>query len=128
MQNLPSHLFIGDADGALYDTRLPDWSAHPVRRNYAKQHGRITSVADFKAALRAGPYTFPGGYAVAFLSTQGGLICHDCARKHAFEIICSIDGDIRGKWHLFGQWHLCGQAVVEETYGDTCENCGQDIA
>jgi hypothetical protein len=56
------------------------------------------------------------------LAIDGGIVCHDCAREHAFEVICSIGGDIRG------EWHLCGQAVIEETYGDTCENCGRDIA
>lgn len=122
MQNLPSHLFISDTDGALYDTRLPDWSARPVRRNYSKQHARIGSVADFKAALRAGPYTFPGGYAVAFLAIDGGLICHDCARENAFQVMWSLRDDIRDGWHL------CGQAVVEETHGDTCAHCGRDIA
>lgn len=114
----PEHLFIGD-DGNLYDTRQENWSETPIRRNYSRQHVRISSIADFKAALRAGPYAWPGGYPVAFIAINGDLVCHDCARENVFQVMWSIRDDIRDGWQF------CGQTVIEETYDDACSHCSK---
>lgn len=53
------HFFIDSCQGNLHDTRDPNWAKHPLRKNYARHHREIKTVADFKATLRGGQYAWP---------------------------------------------------------------------
>lgn len=99
---LPDHLFVA-SDGALYDTRRQDWyNRAPLRQVYRRHFGEIDTTAQFKASIRAGGYTFPGGYTLAFITTDGGALCFSCARKEARLILDSIRRDIRDGWRVDG--------------------------
>lgn len=86
---LPDHLFVSD-DGALYDTRQPDWSHHPLRANYRRGHAEIATLADVKAALRAGPYTDLGGYPLYFVMRDGAVMCFDSIRRNFDSVVYSF--------------------------------------
>ena len=68
MYKMPSHLFVSECDGAMYDTRVEGWNRlPPLRSNYCRTHRNIKSVADLKATLRNGAhYAWPGGYPLLY--------------------------------------------------------------
>lgn len=120
---LPAHLFAAD-DGALYDTRRQDWhKMPPLRQVYRRHFVEIDTTAQFKASLRAGAHTFPGGYSLAFVTTDGGAICFACARKEARLILDSI----RGRYH--DGWQVDGLINADEHDGTTrCDHCNGIIS
>src|SRR5690554_4067854 len=99
---LPDHLFVA-SDGALYDTRRQEWHKRPPLRPVFERHfSTIKTTAEFKACLRAGGFTDAGGYALAFTTVDGCVLCFDCARKEARLILDSIRTDCRDGWRVDG--------------------------
>lgn len=119
---LPEHFFA--TDGALYDTRRQEWhKSPPLRPVYMRHFVEIDTAAEFKASLRAGAHTFPGGYTLALITTDGGAFCFDCARKEARRILDSI----RGKYH--DGWQVNGLINADEHDGTTrCDHCNGIIS
>lgn len=101
MTKLPEHLFIG-TDGALYDTRKPDWAKHPIRDNYAKHVRDIKSIADVKSSLRSGEYAFPGGYRLAFITGDGCVLSFDAVNDNFIEVAYSLNRNIHDGWYITG--------------------------
>jgi len=115
------HLFISECDGALYDTRKPNWAANPLRPNYSHHHRKMDSLADVKATIRAGQFAFPGGYQLFFVADDGGAICFQCARKEFRQIAWSWLNKCRDGWRV---------QACDVNYDDTdlsCANCNQSI-
>jgi hypothetical protein len=46
-------------------------SAAVVRANYSQTHRDIKTGADLRATLRAGPFAWPGGYPLYFITNDG---------------------------------------------------------
>lgn len=70
----PDHFMVG-TDGGLYDTRANGWAGRPPLRPRFAWHGsRLETLADVKAALRAGPYAWPGGYPLYFIMADGAAV------------------------------------------------------
>lgn len=124
INQLPKHLFAAD-DGALYDTRRPEWhKLPPLRPVYRRHFSEIATTAEFKASLRAGGYTFPGGYSLAFTTVDGCILCFSCARKDARLILDSIRHRHR---HRDG-WQINGLINADEHDGTTwCDHCNTFI-
>jgi hypothetical protein len=122
MAKLPDHLFVASSDGALYDTRAPNWSRAPaLRGNYRSTHSEIRSVADMKATLRNGQYAWPGGYQMYFICSDGAALCFDCARKESrniFEAIANKDGS---------GWRVVATDINYEDSELRCEHCSKSI-
>lgn len=97
---MQQYYFVSESDGALYDTRVENWSHNPLRVNYARHHSYIESVADMKATLRAGQFTFPGCYELFFIANDGGALCFDCAKGNYHQIAYSILGHINDGWRV----------------------------
>jgi hypothetical protein len=101
---LPAHLFASD-DGALYDTRDPDWSRKaPLRANYRRHFGRGAPVtlADVKAALRAGPYAWPGGYQLFFITRDGAALSFAAVREQFRNVCWDFLEDASTGWRIDG--------------------------
>lgn len=119
---LPAHFFA--SDGALYDTRRQEWSsAPPLRPVYDRHFSEIATTAEFKASLRAGGHTFPGGYTLAFTTVDGCVICFDCAETEARLILDSIRHDIRDGWQING---LINADECED--GIWCDHCSSTLS
>ena len=117
------HFMISEIDGALYDTRSENWSAKPLRDNYARHHREINSVAEMKATLRAGAYAWPGGYELIFITSDGAALCFDCARENFHLIADSIRNDIRDGWKVIA-------CDIAENYDESplyCDHCSRQI-
>ena len=117
----PSHLFVA-SNGDLHDTRDADWSRHPLRAGFSGHSPKIESVEQFKASVRAGGFAWPGGYPLAFLCGDGGVLCWPCARKEARQIIESIAHRSRDGWRVMGM--ICIEAGDEP---EICEHCNSLI-
>lgn len=111
-------LFACD-DGALYDTSAPGWhKREPLRPVYKRHFSDIGNTAEFKATLRAGPYTFPGGYGLALITNDGGALCFTCARANVRLIFDSI------KTRCNDGWQVVGLLNADACEGITrCDNC-----
>lgn len=103
MSKLPEYLFVSDSDGALYDTRVAAWSAGlPLRANYRRTASEIRTVADLKATLRNGPYAWPGGYPLYFITSDGAALSFESVQKEFRLIVDSIQTGTNDGWRVVG--------------------------
>jgi hypothetical protein len=138
MSNLPAHLFVSSTDGALHDTRVPNWSSSPLRAPYCRHFPTIKTAAEFKATLRAGAYVWPGGYPLMFLTDEGDCISFKGARQNARDIMDSLAHNARRSGffivscvaHMEGAPEYCaltGEAI-ESAYGAPDDETGEGEA
>lgn len=119
MRNLPPHLFVS-SDGNLFDTRAPEWSkGRPLRQNFAGHAREIETVAQVKAALRAGEFAFPGAYQLGFITSDGAAICFDCARREFTQIVYSMRHNISDGWKVAGV-----EIFDHGEFEVNCDHCG----
>lgn len=111
---------IGQCDGGLYDTRLANWSEKPIREKYAWSHSCIETAGEFKATLRAGEFTFPGGYQLALFTSDSGVLCFDCAKEEAVNVIWSIRNKVSDGWRVNGCFNVDNS---EESM--CCDHCAK---
>ena len=74
-----------------------------------------------KDVIRA-PYAWPGGYEKVLVTTDGGAICHKCAKSEYYNILHSTRGEYNDGWQVAG-------VFLAEECEDTlfCDHCGQVI-
>lgn len=116
---LPEHLFV-DCEGALYDTRVPRWAEKPpLRRIYERHYGYIDGTQELRASLRAGPYAWPGGYPLAFVTSDGALLSFEAVEENYASVSNSVRDNIDDGWRVTGVL-VC----YEDTY---CDHTGELI-
>jgi hypothetical protein len=109
-------------EGDLYDTRRAEWASNPVRTNYKRHRMQIETVSDLKATLRAGEHTFPGGYRLAFITTDGAVLSFDAVRDNLYSCIDSIATDCSDGWKV------CGLFTVDHCEDPVyCDSTGIDL-
>lgn len=83
---------------------------------------RNERVQRFIAGLRT-PYTSVGGYPLTCFMTDGGTLCHACAKAHAGQIGRATRDNERDGWAFMG-WD-----VIWEYEGSCpqCEQCCEDL-
>lgn len=54
------------------------------------------------ATLRAGQSTWPGGYPLYFVTSDGGALSFDSVMENLKEVVYSIRHDIRDEWNVVG--------------------------
>jgi len=82
---------------------------------------KIDTTKEFKDALRAGPYAWPGGYPIYFIADDGEAISYDAAKSEAKLIISAIRNRLNDGWRVVG---------VDINYEDdelTCAHTGKKI-
>lgn len=99
---LPEHLFVSSVDGTLFDTRLPDWSAHPLRADYCRTHREIRSTLQLRATIRAGKYAWPGGYQMFFITYDGEALSFESVRDNYSRCAYSMRHGINDGWRIVG--------------------------
>lgn len=97
---LPAYFFISDCDGSLHDTRRPGWSETPLRKCYKRTHCRIKTGAQLRATLRAGAFTWPGGYPLYFVTSDGGALAFDSVRDNLRSVLDSIRTECNDGWRV----------------------------
>lgn len=97
---LPAHFFISDCDGALHDTRKPDWAEKPLRKRHTYTHAAIKTGAHLRATLRAGDVTWPGCYPLFFITSDGGALAFDTVRDNLRSVLDSIRTKCDDGWRV----------------------------
>lgn len=62
----------------------------------------MTTLHEIKTALRNGPYAWPGGYPLFFITTDGGALGFSTVRENWQQVVWSHLHDCRDGWHLAG--------------------------
>lgn len=121
MLKLPDHLFSDSCEGSLFDTRVPNWSANPVRAIYCRTFSRINSTLELRATLRAGAYAWPGGYPMYFIASDGAALSFESVRAEYAQVSRAIREGSRDGWRVIG----C--EVNYENAELMCEHSGEPI-
>ncbi len=89
---------------------------------------RIKSVGDFRKAIRSGPYAWPGGYPIYFVTADGEALSFSAAKAEKRNILEALASkDINSSWMICGadiNWEsndlFCGHTgkQIESAYGD----------
>ncbi len=72
-------------------------------------------------ALRQGPYDWPGGYPLFFVTSDGGALCHACVRAEYRQVSTAIRQHLEDGWRVDG---LCANYEDSRLY---CDHCGEQI-
>ena len=88
----------------------------------------INSISDFRKAVRNGPYAWPGGYPLYFVTSDGAALSFKAAKAERRIILEALrDNDKRCGWHICGvdiNWEdaelICDHTNerIECAYGD----------
>lgn len=60
----------------------------------------INSISDFRKAMRGGKYAWPGGYPLYFITSDGGALSFDAAKRELRNILESIAGNLNDGWRV----------------------------
>lgn len=112
-----SQFFISH-DGAL--VRYSDCAT--VRPLFARHARNLEAGPELRASLRAGPRTWPGGHAIAYVTADGGMLCPDCVRAEFRQCIYSLRHGCHDGWHIVGT-----MSAAESDNACACEHCYREI-
>lgn len=83
---------------------------------------QIENTKDLKTALREGPYAWPGGYPVYFITSDGAALSFAAVRSEYRQILRAIkDHDNRSGWHV------CACDINWEEAHLYCDHTGDHI-
>ena len=108
-----SELMISDIGDLI---NCDNWTV--VREHYQHHHRNITIPRELASTIRAGKYTWPGGYEVFFITSDGCVICHGCAIAEYSNVVDSIRRDISDGWRIVAA--ECSANIDGEMYCDHC--------
>ena len=60
------------------------------------------TIGDFRAAMRRGPYAWPGGYPCYFLTSDGAALSFAAARENCGVILRAIHARTSDGWRVIG--------------------------
>jgi len=102
MTKRPDHLFV-TSSGDLYDTRKPQWHLNPpLREKFQYQFNDITTLSRLKACLRAGEFSWPGGYRLAFVTQDGGILSFAAVRAEWSNVVWDFQNGASTGWRVVG--------------------------
>jgi len=81
----------------------------------------ITNKVELAAAYKQGPYTWPGGYPVYGLFSDGAYCCWDCFKSEYGSIAESVKDQDRTGWNM---------VALDINYEDDtayCEHCSKTL-
>ena len=114
-------------ESSLYDDRFPGFHSELIREDYEAHHRMISTVAQLKFTLRAGPYAWLAG-PVYLVTDDGAALCFKCAHEEFRNIVWSIQNECSDGWRVIG----CDVNYEDpELYCDHCSKliesaCGED--
>lgn len=90
-----------------------------VREGFAHTHREIATGAELRATLRGGAHAWPGGYALALVTSDCAFLCFACARDNLRLVTQSIRGRNNDGWRVIGT-----ACEAESDERAECDNCG----
>lgn len=105
-----------EVDGHMYRDNNPA----PFRKDIAKWHSKINTVAELKATIRAADRAF-GGVSLVLHTDDGADLCEKCARSEFRQIAEAVrDKDDNG-------WRAITASMDNELEPCECAHCGTTI-
>lgn len=83
------------------------------------------SISDFRRDTRNGPYAWPGGYPIYFITSDGGALSFASAKQERRNILESIRDGENG-WPADG-WRVVGCDINWEDGALFCDHSGERI-
>lgn len=97
-------------------------AAGVLRADYAKLFRTINSGRELASSLRAGPYAWPGDYALIYVTHDGAALCPECVRAEYHQISNAI------RHRLNDGWRVVGTCIANSIEGEEyCAHCGRDV-
>lgn len=82
---------------------------------------QINSVSDFRRIYRQGPFAWPGGYPLYFVTSDGAALSFNAARYNRRAILHAIAHNLRDGWQVIGV------EINWEDDGLMCDDTGELI-
>lgn len=82
----------------------------------------IETISDFRAAMRSGPYAWPGGYPLYFVMADGGACSFATAKAERREFLNALAHS-----HHSDQWRPVAVEVNWEAGDLRCDHSGERI-
>ena len=83
---------------------------------------QIRTVSDFRKAYKTGPYAWPGGYPMFFVTADGGTLSWKAAQECRGEIVRSI-----ARQDMHSGWRVVGVDINWEDESLYCDHTGEKI-
>jgi hypothetical protein len=83
---------------------------------------QINSISDFRRAMRNGPYAWPGGYPLYFITSDGAALSFKSARAERRNILEAIHN------RQNDGWRVVAMDINWEDAGLCCDHSGEPIA
>lgn len=112
--------FIVLGAGDLFRERDIDYGK-PFRPRWSFTFRRITKAHEVASTLRGGPYAWPGGYPLFFITRDGAALCFACVRKEWRHIVADMISNRDTGWKV----EACD--VNWEDPDCICDHCSQRI-
>lgn len=81
----------------------------------------IRSISDFRAAMRHGPYAWPGGYPIYFITDDGAALSFEAAHQERRNILEAIHNQDHSGWRIIAA------DINWEDSELTCDHTGERI-
>ena len=81
----------------------------------------INTISDFRHAIRNGPYAWPGGYPMFFITSDGGVLSFASAKKNRRNILEAI------RDHSNCGWRVVAADINWEDENLYCDDSGEQI-
>jgi hypothetical protein len=97
-------------------------SNQPKHNHMTTSFENIQTTTDLKSAIRSGAYTFPGGYPLFFITSDGGALSFDSVKSNFRAVLWSIRNNVNDGWRVVG---------CEANWEDgelTCDHSGNRIS
>lgn len=82
----------------------------------------ISTISDFRRAMRHGKHAWPGGYPCYFITADGAALSFEAAKSERRQIIASIAGDCRNDG-----WRIVAMNINWEDSELVCDHTGKPI-
>ena len=81
----------------------------------------INTIGDFRRAIRAGPYAWPGGYPLYFITSDGAALSYAAAKAARRDVLEAIAA------HADDGWRVVAVLVNWEDVELMCDHTGKSI-
>lgn len=114
---------LGIFEGSLWRAADPQkpYKQGVLRENYCTTHAIIRSVADLKATLRAGKYSWPGCYPLYFVTSDGAALSFEAVEQEFRNVADSV------RHRLDDGWRVTGCCINWDDNDLVCEHTGEKI-
>ena len=81
----------------------------------------VMTVSYFREIIDNGPYAWPGGYPLYFITSEGGALSFEAAEQNIENIEFSIREEV------YDEWHIAAVDINWEDINLYCDHTGKRI-